>query len=163
MASQRIKGLRPWSCLASCFAFMLKISEEKLYEELGHDGSEIFFPMASEPHRRRGFNLQEMMQMALRYKTPCYFIEEHPAIEDPTRWCDTCRTNFAHPVPNVRNVLDIMKDHSGILCGMVEGKAHAMVWDHERKRFLDPKGRVMAFDDIQFTVDFFCAMPFPKE
>jgi len=55
-----------WSCLPVSFAMALDIPVEALFKELGHDGSLIMWPDLPEPACRRGFHIQEMIEIALR-------------------------------------------------------------------------------------------------
>lgn len=52
-----------WSCLPKAFAMASGIPVEVIIEEIGHDGSEILFPQYKEPYCRRGFHIQELINV----------------------------------------------------------------------------------------------------
>jgi hypothetical protein len=53
-----------WSCTPTAFAMVLSIDVARLVEMVGHDGSEIYWPDLPSPLSRRGFHIQEMIEVA---------------------------------------------------------------------------------------------------
>ncbi len=76
-----------WSCLPTSFAAILGIEVEGFIRHLGHDGSEILWPMLKEPACRRGFHIQECIDVMDRCDysvTPFEAIPQHvPAFTVP--------------------------------------------------------------------------------
>lgn len=52
-----------WSCLPCSFAIVLGIPVSDLIFAIGHNGSEIIWPTQPEPLCRRGFNVQEILDV----------------------------------------------------------------------------------------------------
>ncbi len=67
----------PWSCLPQAVATALGISFETLIEKIGHDGSEFVY---KDTKFRRGFHIQECLDVALGLNVAFVPIEHHYAL-----------------------------------------------------------------------------------
>jgi len=97
-----------WTCLPVSFAMALNIAVEDIFAELGHDGSTIFWPDLPEPMCRRGFHIQELIEVALRRGFTVTPFELSPVLESggkqyifDERW-----TKFATVIANSVGVLE---------------------------------------------------------
>lgn len=61
---QMVLKRSPWSCILSSFAMALNVSPRLLIRFVGHDGGEVVFPDLPQPMCRRGFHIQELIQLA---------------------------------------------------------------------------------------------------
>ncbi len=55
-----------WSCLPTAFAISLDVAVLDFIRHIGHDGSEIIWPTLTEPSSRRGFHIQECLDLLYR-------------------------------------------------------------------------------------------------
>lgn len=53
------------NCLLDCFAHHMCVGTDYLIKCLGHDGTEILYPDLPEPFCRRGFNVFELLDLAV--------------------------------------------------------------------------------------------------
>ena len=80
-----LKNPNDWSCLPAAFAIALDIPFSEVIDCVGHDGSEISDASLPDPLCRKGFHMQEMIKMCLRYNIAATPIELQPAarVEHP--------------------------------------------------------------------------------
>jgi hypothetical protein len=120
-------------CLPTSFAMALDIPVAALLDEVGHDGSEIVFPDLPEPSCRRGFHVQELIDVALRRRFAVTPVELFPVLAHTDTRHRTLRLDnwwrFESVLRNSRGVLD----GTGCHCG------HAVAYDHGH--IFDPDGR----------------------
>jgi hypothetical protein len=138
-----------WSCLATAFAMVLDISYEELIKQVGHDGSEVWFPRMGEPSRRRSFHIQELVDAAWKRGFAVTEIEVSPivgrAYDSQIRPLDLgSRARIERYMQGTRGVL-------GVVSGM--GRRHALAWDG--KEIFDPTGiksdsRILDGWDIEY-------------
>lgn len=114
-----------------------------LIDRLGHDGSQILWPTEPEPLCRRGFHIEEIQYLALRYGR--LFAEFMPRLayapgEDRTPFWMQFDADW-------RNVLKIT---DGILLGTYFGStnAHAVAWNAKDEVIHDPAGRRVPLDSF---------------
>lgn len=76
-----------WSCLPAAFAIAIDMDVLDFIRHIGHDGSEIVWPMLKEPACRRGYHIQECLSVLYRAgftATPFEAIPQHiPAFTVP--------------------------------------------------------------------------------
>jgi hypothetical protein len=76
-----------WSCLPAAFSIALGVDVCSFIEAIGHDGSQILWPGLKEPSCRRGFHIQECIDVAYRAGycvTPFEVLPRHaPAFTVP--------------------------------------------------------------------------------
>ena len=56
-----------WMCLPASFAMVLDLPLADIFDEIGHDGSQIVWPDLPEPMCRRGFHPQELIHLCLNH------------------------------------------------------------------------------------------------
>jgi hypothetical protein len=85
----------------------LDIAVEDIFAELGHDGGTIFWPDLPEPMRRRGFHVQELIEVALRRGYAVTPFELSPVLRcGDKEYCFDARWSaFANTVENSIGVL----------------------------------------------------------
>lgn len=68
-----------FDCLPTCFANCLDVNVSDIYEYIGHDGSEIWFPDQEGWRQHRNFHPQELMDFAfLMHGVRPMWIEKRP-------------------------------------------------------------------------------------
>jgi hypothetical protein len=117
-----------------------------LFEEIGHDGSEILWPDAEFPNDRRGFHLQELIECCLHRGWAVTPIEPRPALFSP----EMGKTYEVNMNPSER-IPYHMKNKVGVLQGTISGGRHAVAWDGES--IVDPSGRSTNLRD--FNMQYF--------
>ena len=132
-----------WSCLPTAFAIAFDTPAEVFIEHIGHDGSEIMWPQLKEPMRRRGFHVQECIDVATRAGfavTPFEMIPRHaPAYPVPAvsilfgGSLDAAYVRFAR----------IIDASTGVITGHGCNTGHAVAY--ERGMILDPRGERYRF------------------
>lgn len=97
-----------WSCLPVSFAMALGIAVEDIFKELGHDGSLMWWPDLPEPMCRRGFHIQELIEVALRRGFAVTPFELAPVLAcyEKRHYFDERWTAFADTVNNSVGVLE---------------------------------------------------------
>jgi hypothetical protein len=122
----RQKSPNCWSCTPTAFAMVLCINVDKLISLVGHDGSEKLWPELPDPHCRRGFHIQEMIEVA-----------------DSLGWTVTpfeARLFSGGPNKNPKEILlrespqlrmqRVMRNRQGVINGTTErGTGHSVAWD----------------------------------
>ena len=114
-----------WSCLPTSFAMVTRTPLSELMLYLGHDDE-------------RGFHPEELFAWALTKGWA--FVAFYPASE--VEGTDDYSGFKRVPVD------ELLKDYSGVMMG----KDHAVAWDHERQKVLDPNFTV--YDSFPFEVFF---------
>lgn len=133
-----------YSCMAASFAMALRLDVVEVIERLGHDGSTIVFPDRPEPNNRRGYHLQEMVDLCIEEGYSPVVIECCPVLpaSDVRLW---------QPTQEEVRVMSYLEKNSGVLLGMREDRAHAVYWYHPKQRIYDPVG-------ITYKIDKFAPM-----
>lgn len=113
---------------------LLDVEPREVIACVGHDGSEIFWPELEEPRCRRGFHLQEIVDVLINdYLILPVLIEAEPLI-DPDG--DGVIHTFEAAADRFNCYLS---QHKGILLGRSKANyTHAVAWDKER--IYDPCG-----------------------
>ena len=131
---------RHWLCLPTAFAMVLDRSLDDLFLRLGHDGGEIIWPTLPEPLCRRGFHVQELINVCLSLgyaatrielmpcATPDEFEHVREVLPEDIAW--------ARFTAAVRNSCGVMEGQ-GFRCG------HAVAYDHGH--IFDPDGGEYAY------------------
>jgi hypothetical protein len=143
-----------WACLPTSFAMVLDMPVLSLLEKLGHDGSEIIWPMLSNPHNRRSFHIQEMIDLCWDLGKLVVMFQTKP-----------CNSPYPHiepvDVPMRSNTQERFKNliqHPGVFTGStIGGTGHAVAWDGDK--IYDPKGKIYSnFKDAKFLIETFWAV-----
>jgi hypothetical protein len=144
---QLLKQPNSWSCSVTAFAMALDVSIEKLICMVGHDGSEILWPELSDPLRRRGFHLQELMLCAvhLDYIPTLWEVD---TLFAPNERVKPHRLNFEAFLTPL-----ITKSVRGVAIGPNrQGNLHAITKTFNY--WFDPCGQVLEAPSIK--IDYFC-------
>lgn len=128
-----------WSCSITAFAIVLGVPVQELIDEVGHDGSEIWWPMATPPSDRRGFHLQELINICINRGYSVTTVEPVSSIHSPEydelgltsakriEWKESIKTRMTR----------ILTGTVGVLSGKgPSGTRHSVAWDGNN--ILDP-------------------------
>jgi hypothetical protein len=132
-----------WSCLPTAFAMALDVPVEEFLRRIGHDGSDIAFPAEPEPMCRRGFHIQECIEVALKLGysvTPIELFPRHaPSLSIPplTIFFGDERT------VNVERFAHFIDSGLGVITGYGRNCCHAVAYDHGS--IYDPNGSEYRF------------------
>lgn len=127
-----------WSCLPACAAMLLDMTPAQVIEEIGHDGSEMWFPDEAQPFDRRGFHLQEILDVFVHRNQFLVVVECYPEIDERLLPMDLERFhNYLSRFP-----------------GILLSSSHAVAWDGEI--CWNPIGIKQPLSD--FELDFFLAV-----
>jgi hypothetical protein len=123
--------LYPWGCPLASFAMALDVDQASLVDEIGHDGSEIVFDWLDEPMCRRGFHLQELIDVAWRRGYATTQVELLPAVA-PTRQ-RAGGSKFVivrYDEGNFDRFDRLVRTNRGVLSGEGRRCLHAVAFDH---------------------------------
>jgi hypothetical protein len=117
------KSPNRWSCLAAAFATVLDIEIEDVIREVGHDGSEEVCASDPEPYNRRGFSIQEMIDLCLIRGVCVTHIERDPI------WVN--RYGNVHHIwtSGDERFAKHLEGRVGVLTGVMHEGDHAVAWD----------------------------------
>ena len=123
-------------CLVASAAMILDTTIEQLHKEIGHDGTEIWWP----PNHMRGIHIQEIQDCCLRRNTCLYPVEREPLLapDDQTE----PRGYMSNPIIRLYYAIFL---HPAILITY----NHAVAWNGSM--VFDPKGVVASFGDYSFS------------
>jgi hypothetical protein len=144
----KLKSPNQWSCLATSFAMLFNITVEKLYQMIGHDGSEKWWPELDEPLCRRGHHLQELTDVGEMLGYIVMYIEAKPQLQHP----------IANDFKIIKSKLSTeyyMGKYNGVVLGINEYR-HAVAFDHNNRVIYDPNGQVYEFKNSKLIIEAFC-------
>lgn len=106
---------------------LLNISFKKVIDEIGHDGSEIWFPTLPEPACRRSFSLPELIDVAFyRYKIALMEVIAMPTVGPNDR-------PIYRPVIAESRLIYYMEKGPGLILGRYSAdRPHLVAWDGEK-------------------------------
>ena len=129
----------PWSCVGSAFAMVLDISVAEFFGHVGHDGSEIAFPMLPDPMARRGLHIQECIAACVKLGKAVTPIELFPVIQATTPGENNIIVFFGDDESaNWRCFEHTIQASTGVLEGVGRRCLHAVAYDHGM--IFDPDG-----------------------
>lgn len=134
-----------YSCLLACAGMCLNVDQDALAAEIGHDGSDIWWPSLVDPYNRRGFHIQEIIDCAWARG---YSILEINAIPQ----CRPCASAEVRnvPVPDTR-FMDYLHERVAILGGTLpNGCGHACAWDGQL--VYDPRGNITTAEGLDMPI-----------
>lgn len=134
-----------WSCLPSSFAMALGISFEEMISRLAHDGDSRPY---EDKTKRRGWHLQECIDVAWSLNYCCTPIQRYPALTYSSGECDFTPIYFG--VTDEDNAKRFQKYLGKADRGVLEGirdanKGHACAWNGSL--VFDPSGRIYTFEE----------------
>lgn len=112
---------------------------DSLIEEIGHDGSEIWFPHKPEPFNRRAFHPQEIVSVALKLDPQriIVHIDSDPAVH-PNDFRNIKKVYTEQDA--YERVHYYLQKYNCVLTGKtLNEQRHAVAWDHKRYMIIDPK------------------------
>ena len=121
-----------WSCTALSFAMVLDVEPQWVYDQVGHDGSQVL-AWSAKKLIRRGFPIQEMIHLALQlgYSVTPYQMIPQTLVQP--------KQVFTLP-HRQREFLWWLKTSKGVLTGEGYTSAHAVAFNHGD--IYDPEGDV---------------------
>jgi len=133
-----------WSCAVTAAAIVMDMAVSDLISEIGHDGSAIVFPELPAPICRAGFDIQEIIDVALRHGWYMVPIEARPIV---TNDGVHTRSLFAEDKISPR-----MERYFSLYSGVVMGERkfgrkwwHTCAWDHVTQLWYDPSGPILPY------------------
>ena len=143
-----------WSCLPTSFAIVLDIPVSEMIERIGHDGSQLAFPTLREPECRRGFHIQECIDVALSLGVSVTPIEAFPR-HAPAVDVNPILIDF--PGGNEDRFRRTIGTSKGVLTGRGLHTQHAVAYDHNL--IFDPNWRpyLLGTEDDPGSFSAYCA------
>jgi hypothetical protein len=139
MIHSQIK-IERWQCLPTAFAMALDTPVADILKEVGHDGGKIAFRDLPEPMRRRGFHVQELIDVCLARGYAVTLIELFPAMVNAVNAPVSviysnmqAGVRFTKAIFSTRGVMEGRKARPGS-----EPRGHALAYDHGK--VYDPDG-----------------------
>lgn len=130
-----------WSCLPTAMSYLLNISFVDVINLFGHDGSQIIDDTLPEPSCRRGFHMQEMIDIAMRRGYAVIAIDRIPQIvTDAKRYLQGFPGFQIYGASREEDRWNWhLGEASGILIGEGIKTQHAIAWDHDTQEIFDPQ------------------------
>ena len=145
-----IKGENNFDCILAAAAMVMDTDLAELKKLIGHAGSEVIFPNASEPYCFRGFHIQEIIDQAFLNNWSVMYIQRKFGL-DPFIGQDP---SFIINVSSKR-MATYLKKFPGIIAGVSNNKNHAVAWDG--KMIYDPSGSVYTLREFNYDIQEFWA------
>lgn len=127
------KKMHPWGCALASFAMAYGISQKNLIRQVGHEGAEIWWPKLAEPMCRRGFHIQELIQVGILMGFSITPFELFPVIQSgdgEQRAVDDSRRDYIFE--------GLILQNSGVITGAGFKCQHSVAF--ERGVIFDPDG-----------------------
>lgn len=132
------------NCLLTSAAMLLDCTENVLIREIGHDGTEVWWPKAKATNKNRNFHIQEILDVCLSRGHGLMPVELMPcslqlgASEARVLWDQSKAFS---------RFTKIINGKSGILIGETESRIpHATAWDGHK--IYDPRGMILEITDF---------------
>lgn len=142
-----------WSCSVTSAAMAMDITVPDIISLIGHDGSEVIYPDLPEPMCRAGFDIQEIIDVALQMGWSVTPIEACPSVTPDGK---NIRDLFSEDKIKTR-----MNKYFDGFSGIVSGQRldqkwwHLVAWDHKSQMWLDPSGPQLIRDQPPIKVAVF--------
>lgn len=137
-------------CLLVSTAMLLDVEPEKLIHEIGHDGTEIWFPDRVGSPRQRSFHIQEIIDCCLSRGyglTPIEMVlRSAPENPKPGEVRELYDLEFC-----IKRFLGAIRDRPGLMICQIRGHSvgHACAWDG--KKVYDPLGKTAELEDYEIS------------
>jgi len=123
---------------------------DTLIEDIGHDGSEIWWPDHPEPLQRRSFHIQEFLDICFKRGKIFAYVEAILTLGDPWAQRIKKQINGDHE----KRFSGYLRNFKGVILGDTpEGIGHAVAWD--RKMIYDPRGFIQDSDNSDLGIHSF--------
>jgi len=117
---------------------VLDISTADLFGHVGHDGSQIAFPMLPDPMARRGLHIQECIAACLKLGYAVTPVELFPVIQSTTPGENLVVLLGDDEAANWQRFNNTIHTSAGVLEGVGRRCLHAVAYDHGT--IFDPDG-----------------------
>ena len=134
-----------WSCIPTSFAMLFRVKVQKIFDILGHDGSEILWRGAPEPLCRRSFHVQEMIDVGIKLGYFTTVIEAQPLLTIGGR---TKAIETPYTIP------DYMAWFPGVIMGIINQNRHAVAYDGYN--IYDPNGTIYKYVKSDWKIEMYC-------
>jgi hypothetical protein len=132
-----------WSCLPASIATCIDKEVNEVIKLIGHDGSEIMWPENEEPLNRRGFCVEEIVDVLFLIGYTPTWIDFDPMMMEQVNFqikeLPTILTKKARVAFYLR--------YPGVLFGRKGEVYHCTAWDG--RKVLDPCGDVYNINDFK--------------
>jgi hypothetical protein len=123
---------------------VLGVSVEALIVMVGHDGSEIIWPKLPEPSRRKGFHLQELIDIAFDLGWASTPFDARPVSRGEPPHILTMKEDTE------ARMARIMTGQPGVATGYdMRGRPHAVAWDGQTVHDCNQKIRSLSEFGLQ--------------
>ncbi len=119
-----------WSCLPTACATVLGIPVQDFIRHTGQDGGQIVWPGLLEPSRRRGFHIQECIDVLLRAGYAVTPFEVFPRIAPAFSVPALTILYQGSESAAFRRFRDFIRSGVGIITGHSNTSGHAVAYDH---------------------------------
>ncbi len=119
-----------WSCLPTACATVLDIPVGDFIRHIGHAGSEIVWPGLKEPSRRRGFHIQECIEVLLRAGIAVTPIEVLPRLAPAFTVPALVILYQGSESAAFKHFRDVIRRGVGVITGHTNTIGHAVAYDH---------------------------------
>ena len=116
-----------WMCLPASFAMVLDLPLSAIFDEIGHDGSQIIKPNLPEPICRRGFHPQELIHLCLTHGYAATRVELYPVLCLSPGSGDYV---VAYPDDNWTRFTRVIQQSRGVIEGVGRRCGHAVAYEH---------------------------------
>jgi hypothetical protein len=136
-----------WSCLPTAFAIAIGWKVDEFILHIGHDGSQVVWPGLNEPSRRRGFHVQECIDVLSRAGYAVTPFEMFPCITPAFTVPAYTIVYGGSPEAAMRRFRDLVHRTNGVITGHGNVTGHAVAY--QRGTVFDPNGQIYSFDDCE--------------
>jgi hypothetical protein len=125
------------SCFAYACAMVFDVDVQEIFQFIGHDGQEVWWPENEGAGRLRGVHIQEIMSYALIKNRATMVIQKSPMSapdyqSEPKRVRGKASDALIH---------DAVSQLDGVLIGRLDtGITHAVAWCSAESMIYDPRG-----------------------
>jgi hypothetical protein len=147
-----------WSCLPTAFAIALDVPVAEVIKRIGHDGSEVAFRGQREPNCRRGFHIQECIEVALSLGIAVTPVEAFPRHAPAF---DVNPVVISFPQGNEARFRRTIEESRGVITGRGLYTQHAVAYGY--RVIYDPGGFGLYLQDSKDdpgTFSAYCAWRF---
>jgi len=139
------KTVIPNSCVPTAFAMAIDMPIVQMLAEIGHQGDAIVWPGLPDPTCRRGFHVQECIDICVAHGKWPVHIETCPA-SSPYSRLPNANEMYAIPMDYQRRVEKYLTDN---IC-VIFGQKHAVAWNG--MNVYDPQGKKYPLSKLDFNI-----------